>query len=100
MQDSHGVEATSNLIWYKHVPLKVYALAWRLFHNILLTMDNLVTRNIISRDSQFCVTGCGGLETTHHLLLSYPVFTPLWCMVRSWIGISSADVNVLQNHHV
>ena len=47
--------------------------------------------NIISYDSQFCVIGCSGLETTHHLFLSCPAFVLLWCMVRSWIGISSTS---------
>jgi len=59
-----------------------------------------VTYKIISHDSQFCVTGCGGLETAHHLFLSGPIFAPMWCMVRSWIGISSADPDVLHNHLV
>jgi len=46
------------------------------------------------------VTGCGGLETVDHLFLSCPVFAPLWSMVRSWISISSADLDSLQDHLV
>ena len=99
-QDSHGVEATLDFIWHQQVPLKVNALAWRLFCNTLPTKDNLVTRNIISHDSQFCVTGCGRLETTHHLFLSFPAFAPLWRMVRSWISISSAYRDSLHDHLV
>jgi len=57
-------------------------------------------RNIISHDFQFCVTGCGGLETTHHLFLSSLVFTRLWGMVRSWIGVSSADSNLVHDQFV
>ena len=54
----------------------------------------------VDRDSQFCVTRCSGLKTTHHMFFSCPVFALLWCMVRSWIGISSDDPDVLQNHLV
>jgi hypothetical protein len=31
---------------------------------------------------------------------SCPVFAPLWSLVRSWVGISSADPLVLQDHFV
>ncbi|GAU50875.1 hypothetical protein TSUD_88620 [Trifolium subterraneum] len=75
---SHGADATPDLIWHKQVPMKVSLLAWRLLRNRLPTKDNLVTRNIIPQDFQLCVHGCGGLETTHHLFLSYSVFAPLW----------------------
>jgi hypothetical protein len=64
----------------------------------LPTKDNLLQRNIISHDSQLCVTGCEGLETAQHLFLSCPVFVPLWGLVRSWIGVSSADTVLLQDH--
>ncbi|MCH80856.1 70 kDa peptidyl-prolyl isomerase [Trifolium medium] len=98
--DPPCVDTTPDLIWHKHVPLKVSVLAWRLLRNRLPTKDNLVRRNIISHDSQLCVSGCGGLETSHHLFLSCPVFAPLWCLVKSWIGISSADPDLLQDHFV
>ncbi|MCH80408.1 cytochrome P450 [Trifolium medium] len=98
--DAHDADVTSNLIWHKQVPLKVSVLAWRLLHNRLPTKDNLATRNIISHESQLCVTGCGGLETAHHLFLSCPIFAPLWGLVRSWIGMSSADPVLLQDHFI
>jgi hypothetical protein len=100
IQDPHGVEAISDLIWQKQVPFKVSVFAWRLIRNRLPIKDNLVICNIISHDSQFCVTGCGGLEIAHHLFHSCIPFAPLWCMVRSWIGISSADSDLLQDHLV
>jgi len=100
IQDPRGVEAISDLIWHKQVPLKVSVLAWRLIHNRLAIKDNLVTCNIISHDSQFCVSGWSGLEITHHLFHSFPVFVPLWCVVRSWIGIFSADPDLVHDHLV
>jgi hypothetical protein len=60
----HGVEASSDLIWHKQVSLNVFVLAWRLLRNRLPTKDNLTTRNIIYHDSQVCMTGCGGFETS------------------------------------
>lgn len=56
---SHRLNATSDLIWCNPVPLKVFILAWRLFRNRLPTKDNLVTRGIISHNSQLCMTSCG-----------------------------------------
>ncbi|KAK2372183.1 hypothetical protein QL285_073347 [Trifolium repens] len=66
-------------------------MAWRLLRNRLPTKDNLVRRHIIPPDASLCVTGCGGVETAQHLFLSYPVFAPLWGLIRFWIDISSAD---------
>ncbi|MCI52511.1 glutamate-gated kainate-type ion channel receptor subunit GluR5, partial [Trifolium medium] len=34
------------------------------------------------------------------MFLSCPVFAPLWNQVRAWIGISSADPELLQDHFV
>ncbi|PNX66610.1 70 kDa peptidyl-prolyl isomerase, partial [Trifolium pratense] len=82
------------------VSVKVSVFAWRFFRNRLPTKDNLAMRNIIPHDSQLCVTSCGGTETAHHLFLSFPVFTPLWYLLISWIGISSVDLSLLQDHFV
>jgi hypothetical protein len=94
-----AVEMT-DLIWYKQVPLKVSVFAWRLLRNRLPTRDNLVRRHIIPHDAQLCVTGCGGVETAHHMFLSCPVLASLWCLVRNWVGISSADPFQIQDHFV
>jgi hypothetical protein len=79
--DAQDTADTSDLIWHKQVPLKVSVMAWRLLRNRLPTKDNLVRRHIIPPDAGMCVTGCGGVETTHHLFLSCPVFSPLWSLV-------------------
>jgi hypothetical protein len=75
------VAVTADLIWHKQIPLKVSVLAWRLLRNKLLTRDNLAWRNIIDHDSQFCVTACGGVETTHHLFLFC-----FFVVLGSWLG--------------
>jgi hypothetical protein len=46
------------------------------------------------------VTGCGGVGTAQHVFLSCPVFAPLWGLIRSWVGISSADPVSIQDHFV
>ncbi|KAK2440989.1 hypothetical protein QL285_012338 [Trifolium repens] len=96
--DALDTDAVSDLIWNKQVSLKVSVLAWRLLRNRVPTKDNLVRRNIIPHDSQLCVNGCGGLETAQHLFLSCHVFAPMWGLVRSWIGVSSADPISIQDH--
>jgi hypothetical protein len=51
-------------------------------------------------DSRFCVTGCGGVETSHHLFLFCPFFASLWCLVRDLVGTSSVDPFLIQDHFV
>ncbi|PNX58748.1 70 kDa peptidyl-prolyl isomerase [Trifolium pratense] len=97
---SPEMNAMSTFLWHKQVPAKVSVLAWRLVRNRLSTKDNLVARHIIHPDSQFYVTGCGGMETTHHLFMSCPIFAPLRRLIRAWIGIFTADPNTLQDHLV
>jgi hypothetical protein len=92
---------TTSLIRHKlQVPVKVSVLAWRLFRNRLPTRDNLVKCHIIASDAHFCVIGCGGMETVHHLFLSCPVFAQLWSLIRSWVDISSADPWLIHDHFV
>jgi hypothetical protein len=69
-QEPHNFTAILDLIWHRDVPLKVSTFVWRLLRNKLPTKDNLVRRSIIPHGSQFCVSGCGNVETTQHLLLS------------------------------
>ncbi|MCI00433.1 cysteine-rich receptor-like protein kinase, partial [Trifolium medium] len=84
--DATTPAVASDLIWHKHVPLKVSVLAWRLLRNRLPTKDNLVARNIISHDACFCVNGCGTLETANHLFLFSALFS-LLCGIW-WVASS------------
>ena len=61
-------------LWLKEVPLKVVLFAWRLLRDRLPTKDNLYRRNVVDIDDQFCVGGCGEVETSSHLLLHCNVF--------------------------
>jgi hypothetical protein len=97
-QDAQETASTSDLIWDKQIPMKVSMMAWRLLRNRLPTKDNLVRRHVIHPNAGLCVTGCGSMETAHHLFLSYPVFAPLWNLIRSWVSFSSADPLMLYDH--
>ncbi|MCI28894.1 kinesin-like protein, partial [Trifolium medium] len=93
---SPDMDAMSTFLWHKQVPAKVSVLAWRLVRNRLpTTKDNLMARNIIHPDSQFCVTGCDGLETTHHLFLSCPVFAPC----GAWLELGSVSLQLTRIHY-
>jgi hypothetical protein len=97
-QQTATLDATEDLIWHKHVPLKVSIFVWRLLRDRLLTKDNLVSRGIIAPAAHLCVSGCGGVESTQHLFLSCSFFGSLWSLVRSWIGFSSMDSQTLFDH--
>jgi len=59
-----------------------------------------VARDIIPLDAQYCVTGCGSVESTHHLFISCRSFRSLWPLVQSWIGFSAADPQSLLDHFI
>jgi hypothetical protein len=71
-----------------------------LLRNRLPTRDNLVRRHIITPDSPALCDWLWGVETTHHLFLSFPVFASLWHLVRGWVGTSTTDPYWLQDHFV
>jgi len=98
VDDSQVLDMVSKFIWHKHVPTKVSILAWRLIRNRLPTKSNLMARGIISHEAQMYVTGCGEVETTHHLFVSYPIFRELWPLVRGWIWVSGAEPLDIHDH--
>ncbi|CAJ2678024.1 unnamed protein product [Trifolium pratense] len=99
-QDAVTLDAASGLIWHRQVPLKVSICAWRLLRDRLPTKANLVTRWILSTEAHLCVSGCGEVETAHHLFLYCSSFGSLWSLVTSWIGSSSVTAQTLSEHFV
>lgn len=63
-----GVATTSYLLAQISFPESFY-FGLKTFRNKLPTKDNFAAHDIISHDSQLCVTDCRGLETGHHLFL-------------------------------
>ncbi|GAU26325.1 hypothetical protein TSUD_56230 [Trifolium subterraneum] len=97
-QDAVTLDDAEGLIWHPQTPLKVSIFAWRLLHDRLPTKANLVTRGILSSEAHQCVSGCGAVESAHHLFLSCSTFGSLWSLVRSWIGSSPVDSHTLSDH--
>ncbi|GAU31357.1 hypothetical protein TSUD_19020 [Trifolium subterraneum] len=97
-QDSVTLHAADGLIWHSHVPLKVSILAWRLLRDMLPTKANMVTRDILSSETPFCVSGCGAVESAHHLFLLCITFGSLWSLVSSWIESSLVDTHTISDH--
>ncbi|GAU34816.1 hypothetical protein TSUD_394420 [Trifolium subterraneum] len=98
MQDSVTLHAADDLIWHPQVPLKVSILAWRLLRDRLPTKANLVTRDILSSEAHFCVSGCRMVESAQHLFLSCSTFGSLWSLVSSWIGSSLVNSHTISDH--
>ncbi|XP_024640559.1 uncharacterized protein [Medicago truncatula] len=94
------VDEASNLVWHKHVPLKVSILAWRLLRNRLPTKTNLAVRGILVQDAHLCVSGCGEVETVQHSFVSCHIFRDLWQYVRAWIGVTGVDPFDAADHFV
>ncbi|PNY11756.1 glutamate-gated kainate-type ion channel receptor subunit GluR5 [Trifolium pratense] len=65
-----------SLTWMT-VPLKVSIYARQLLRDRLSTKANLVTRVILSATAHHCVSGCGEVESAHHLFLSCSTFGAL-----------------------
>lgn len=92
------MEPLTDLVWHNQVSSKVSIFVWRLIRDRLPTKSNLVIRDIISSESRFCVSGCGQVESAQHLFLTCSTFGSLWQLVRSLIGLSGADTQVLSDH--
>ena len=90
----------SNMVWHRHVPLKVSILAWRLLRNRLPSKSNLEVRGIMVQDGHLCVSGCGAVETVQHMFVSCPIYSILWQHVRAWIGVSGVDPYDTADHFV
>ncbi|PNX99715.1 hypothetical protein L195_g022984 [Trifolium pratense] len=65
---------------------------------MLPTKANLVSRGILSPTAQFCVSGCGAVESAQHLFISCSTFGSLWSLVSSWIGSSLVTAQTPSAH--
>ncbi|GAU47037.1 hypothetical protein TSUD_239950 [Trifolium subterraneum] len=97
-QAAAPLAVAAGLVWHPQVPLKVSILAWRLLRDRLPTKTNLITRGILPAAAHFCVSGCGEVESAHHLFISCSTFGSLWPLVRSWIGSTLVTAQTLSNH--
>jgi hypothetical protein len=80
-------------VWKIKIPPKIHFFLWLLFHNKLLTRDNLVKRQSV--DDLTCVF-CNELESCQHLFFDCVVASELWKEVCSVLEIGL----VISNMHV
>ncbi|XP_024633495.1 uncharacterized protein [Medicago truncatula] len=97
-QVQHIGDGIGELVWHKHVPLKVSILAWQLLRDRLPTKNNLLRRGIIHPTTKYCVTGCGNDETTPHLFFHCNTLGALWQHIRHWLGVYGADPYSVNDH--
>ena len=88
----------SSLLWNKDIPLKVVIFAWRLFRDRLPAKDNLFHRGMIDIESQTCVSGCGSLENSSHLILHCQSFRSVWNSIYRWIGLTMVNPRYVEDH--
>jgi len=81
-QVQHLGDDIGDLVWHKHVPVKVSILAWRLLRDMLPTKYNLLRRGVLQQMAIQCVTGCGDTETASHLFFHCKIFGTLWQHMR------------------
>jgi len=54
---------------------------------------------IIQHDAEWCVIGCGEIESDAHLFLSCNFFGQVWHLVRHWLSVHSADPLTVVDHY-
>ncbi|GAU20762.1 hypothetical protein TSUD_84800 [Trifolium subterraneum] len=94
------LDAATALIWHPQVPLKVFILAWRLLQDRLPTKANVTSRGILLVGDSHCVSGCGSVESAHHVFISCSMFGSLWSLVSSWVGSATVTAQTLSDHFV
>jgi len=96
--DSSVERGISDMVWLKHVPLKVSVFVWRLLRNRLPTKDNLIRKMVLHQDDNGCVGGCGSPETAIHFILRCDTFGSLWHLIYTWVGISFISPDLVTDH--
>jgi hypothetical protein len=86
-------------VWKIKVPPKIHFFLWLLFHNKLLTRDNLVKRQNV--DDLTCVF-CNEEESCQHLFFDCVVASKIWKDIVMALGVnlkisSMHDISFLWN---
>ncbi|GAU39714.1 hypothetical protein TSUD_275090 [Trifolium subterraneum] len=72
----------------------------RLLRDRLPTKANLTSRGILLVGDIHCVSGCGSVESAHHVFISCSMFGSLWSLVSSWVGSAPVTAQTLSDHFV
>lgn len=74
-------------------------MVWRLLNNRLLTLDQLLKRNIQIQDQHSLCCFCRNcLETSQHLFLKCVETSSIWCAIFKWMGMSTLLPNDVVAH--
>jgi hypothetical protein len=97
---NHVAEVQLPSFLHKDVPLKVGLFAWRLFCDRLSTKDNLFRCRVIDLYAQFCIGGCGEVESSSHLFLHCNLFGSVWNYIYRWVGVSAVMPADVTDHFI
>ena len=98
--DEQVVVGTNNDVWHKLVPTKVSLFAWRLLKDRISTRSNLVRRQVLQSNDNFCVGECGSFETTNHLFIGCDLFGNVWYLICHWLGFSFVSPGSIKDHYI
>lgn len=82
---SERMDFPAKMIWRTKAPPRVSFFAWEASKDCILTIDNLMKRDIIL--SNRCFLCKNNAESSNHLLLWCPITYKLWTMVYGLLGI-------------
>ncbi|XP_057802952.1 uncharacterized protein LOC131018245 [Salvia miltiorrhiza] len=86
-------------VWGAAAPQKAKVGAWRALRNRLPTCDNLKRRNIPLDEVDAVCSACfHHNESVNHLLLKCPKTEMVWVEIHRWIGISTAQPQLINMH--
>ncbi|XP_020206066.1 uncharacterized protein LOC109791211 [Cajanus cajan] len=87
-------------IWHMKIPPKAVILQWRLLHNALPSVDNLLRRGIVLPPlDSMCVMCNEQPETLPHFFFSCPIADQLWKYYFSWASISTVQPQTMRLHY-
>ncbi|KAL8502439.1 hypothetical protein ACS0TY_021544 [Phlomoides rotata] len=77
-------------VWNKAVPLKIAAFTWKLMHDRIPTMWNLLQRRAFNSSYSTKCRVCGKFdEDTKHLFLDCKVAVAVWERVLLWFDLNN-----------
>nr|KYP76329.1 Putative ribonuclease H protein At1g65750 [Cajanus cajan] len=87
-------------IWHMKIPPKAVILQWRLLHNALPSVDNLLRRGIVLPPlDSMCVMCNEQPETLPHFFFSCSIADQLWKYYFSWASISTVQPQTMRLHY-
>jgi len=89
---------SSYIIWHKEVPLKTSLFHWRLLHNWIPTIVNLLRRGLFQNLQQLCMGECGSNEDLNHLFLQCYFLKSTFILFSQWSGYVTMIPTLILDH--